>query len=73
MHILFTVRIGTLSVDGACLANSFLGVTAAVYLEVIEEQLPTLWESGLIFYARQCLNPHSSHNQEIGLLTLELM
>ena len=25
------------------------GVTSAVYLKVIEEQLPTLWEPGLIF------------------------
>jgi len=25
------------------------GVTTAVYLEVLEEQLPTLWKSGLIY------------------------
>jgi hypothetical protein len=25
------------------------GVTSAVYLEVLEDQLPTLWESGLAF------------------------
>src|SRR5215471_10150942 len=25
------------------------GVTSAVYIEVLEEQLPTLWEPGLIF------------------------
>ena len=25
------------------------GVTSAVYLEVLENQLPTLWEPGLVF------------------------
>ena len=25
------------------------GVTSAVYMKVIDEQLPTLWEPGLIF------------------------
>ena len=24
-------------------------ITSAVYLEVLEEQMPTLWESGLIY------------------------
>jgi hypothetical protein len=25
------------------------GVTSAVYLEILEDELPTLWEPGLIF------------------------
>jgi hypothetical protein len=36
------------------------GATSAVYLEILEDELPTLWEPGLIFYAGWCFNTYTA-------------
>ena len=40
------------------------GVTAAVYLEVLQDELPTLWEPGLFFMQDNASIHTCSHNQK---------